>query len=164
MARGIKKKIEEPEEMEEPEEIQEEVEEQVQHIKTKKVMSEKQLEALRKGRELGKLKLKEHAQKKHVEHVEKVKVETAVKQAKQETKTRCIEDLKKVADTYELRKKIDTIDEKLSSYLEEKKERRKMKETSSIDKSVKTQLPRAVNEAMMKQKLQNEYNPFIGLV
>lgn len=166
MAKGIKKIIKEEVEQEPDleEETQEVEEVEEKPVKPKRKLTEAQLENLKKGRELGKLKLKEHAQKKHEDYVEKVKIESAVKNAKQETKTRSIEDLKKVADTYELKKKIDTIDEKLSSYLEEKKERRKMKETTSVDKSVKEHLPKVVNNMMMKQKIQQEYNPFIGLV
>lgn len=142
------------EDLEEVEEIVEKV------VKPKRVMNEKQLEALKKGRELGILKKKQMGELTN----EKKKVENVVKAVKQEAKVASIDDLRKVADTYELRKKIDTIDEKLSSYLDEKKERRKMKESTSIDRSVKAQLPRAVNEAMMIKKLQGEYNPFIGLV
>lgn len=171
MAKGVKKVkeaiIEEPEVV--TEEVDDDVEEIVEEpvkviVKPKRKLTEAQLENLRKGRELGKLKLKEHAQKKHTDYVEKVKIEKAVKTAKEETKTRSIEDLKKVADTYELRKKIDTIDEKLSHYLDEKKERRKMKDGGEIQKTVKQQLPNLVNNALMKDKMNGEYNMYLGRI
>lgn len=162
MAKGIKKVVEEVVE-EVIEDVIEDVEEKVV-IKPKRKLTEAQLENLKKGRELGKLKLKEHAQNKHNEYVEKVKVETVVKNAKKEAKVASIDELKKVADSYELRKRIDSIDDKITSFFEETYNRRKNKEKGGISKAVKEQLPVIINEAFVERKMKNEHNPYYGKV
>lgn len=143
-------------------------------IKKKRVMSEKQLEALARGRAKGVEKLKQKgAMTKQVVESKKM-----VQKIKEEEKVDTIEDIKKINDLNYIRKtteelmnrfsmvdaNIKNVESKFNGYLTEREERKKMKDNNIVEKTIKQQLPKTMNDMMYKEKIQKEMksNPFYG--
>jgi hypothetical protein len=169
--------IEEPEIQIEEEEQQEEEEYiQPQPVKTKRVMSEKQLQALAEGRKKGVEKLR---QKGNITR-NKQAVHRQVKELKEQEVIQSTDELKKYADVSYIRKsveelnnrfssihsKFENIDNRFNGYLSEREQRKADKQNNILNETVKKELPRAVNEVFMSQKVQKELsnNRFMGRV
>jgi len=130
--------------------------------KKKRVLSEKQLEALAEGRKRGveKLKQKGAITKEKQEEIKQIK------QIKVEEKIDEIEDLRKINSLHDIRKKVDdmygkinileTVNNKFDNFLKEKQERRKMKDDNTIKKTVEERLPQTVSDMYVSLKIKNE--------
>ena len=143
-------------------------------IKKKRVMSEKQLEALARGRAKGVEKLKQ----KGAMTQQVVESKKMVQKIKEDEKVDTIEDIKKINDLNYIRKttedminkfnnihtKFNDIDTKFSGYLTDREERKKMKDNNIVEKTIKQQLPKTMNDMMYKEKIQKamKSNPFYG--
>jgi uncharacterized Ntn-hydrolase superfamily protein len=149
-------------------------------VKKKKVLTEKQLQALAAGRAKGLQKLKQSGiitqQKKEADKkVKEIKDELLVENRLKET-----EDLSKFADISIVRKsvedlnnkfaniysKFDNIDSKFNNYLNDREERKKIKQNRVVEETVKKEIPKAVNNLYLQQKLNREFsnNPYLGRV
>lgn len=174
----------EPEEVEpeeaEPEPVPEPV--PVQKVKKelppkpKKVLTQKQLDALARGRQLGVERLR---QKGTITRQQQA-VQKDIKELKQQERIQNAEELSKYADISYVRKTVDdlnnkflniyskfeNIDGKFSNFLTEKEQRKKEKDSRIVEETIKKELPRAVNDIYFKQKLNRELsnNPFLGRV
>ena len=161
--------------MDEGNEIEEvEVPVKVEPIKKKRVMSEKQLEALARGRAKG----KDVIRAKGVLTREVKESTNTFQKIKQEEKVDTIEDIKKINDLNYIRKqteelnnkinnihlKFNDIDTKFSGYLTEREERKKIKDSKIVEKTIKANIPKALSDVMYKEKLAKEQskNPFYG--
>jgi len=161
-------KVEEP--VEEP--VEEIVPEPVVVEKKKKVLSQAQLDALARGRQRGVEKLKE---KGNITRAKQSEIKQ-IKQIKEEEKINDVEELKEVNNLHYIRKtvehlnnKINVLDEvnnKFSHYLTDRETRKKMKDQNVIQKTVKSEIPRVVNEVMLNERVSRELsrNPFLGCV
>jgi hypothetical protein len=130
--------------------------------KKKRVLSEKQLEALAEGRKRGveKLKQKGAITKEKQEEIKQIK------QIKVEEKIDEIEDLRKINSLHDIRKKVDdmygkinileTVNNKFDNFLKEKQERRKMKDDNTIKKTIEERLPQTVSDMYVSLKIKNE--------
>jgi hypothetical protein len=151
--------------------------------KPKKVLTEKQLQALAEGRKKGveKLKQKGETTRKQTEVVKRIK------ELKKEAKVENTQQLEKIADASQVRLIVEnlnnrfdafhnkfesldnnfrSIDENFRGYLTDKQKRHEEKKSRVIQETVKRELPRAVNDVYLNHKLKKEQsnNPFLGLV
>jgi DNA polymerase sigma len=145
-------------------------------VKTKRVMSEKQLAALAKGRMLGveKLKLKGAMTNKVKE------TNRELNKVKESEKVDNIEDLRKLNDLNFIRKSIEnmtskfnTIDtnfnnihSKFDGYLTDREKRKNMKNENTIQKTIQKELPKTMQDMLFKQKTDQQManNPYLGRV
>lgn len=144
--------------------------------KQKKKMTDKQKEALERGRQKGlelKAKAKELTEKMQI--VKKVAKEHAIQE-----KVSQVEDLSKFVDATVIRKHIETmqeqfdrmtnkfesIDTQFSTYLQERTERKKNKDLSSVETSIKKQLPDALSRVILQDKIEKNMktNPYMGYI
>ena len=159
--------------IEEPETEFEEEEEPIQQpVKTKRVMSEKQLQALAEGRKKGVEKLRQKGDTTRNKDV----VNKQVKQLKQEELIQSTDELKNYADLSYIRKSVEDLNNRyksvedlnnrFSGYLSEREQRKADKQNNVLNETVKKELPRAVNNALMAQKIEreNSNNRFMGRV
>lgn len=144
--------------------------------KKKRVMSEKQLESLARGRMLGVQKLRE----KGAMTVKVKETHKQLEQVKQSEKIDSIEDLRKLNDLNHIRKSIDNMNDKFSSidanfnnihskfdgYLSEREKRKQMKNENTIQKTIQKELPKTMNDLLYQQKYNDQIarNPYIGRV
>jgi hypothetical protein len=151
--------------------------------KPKRPMTDKQREALERGRKLGLEKLKARGE------ISKIKKETAKKARETEIQlsqlqikeqAESVEDLKKLADGVDLSKKVAYLVDKINemdgsvkhintsfdSYLTEKQVRRKEKAEKTMEREIKKELPKTVSNFYMKARVNEALlsNPFIGNV
>lgn len=155
----------------------EEEPENVQPVnKPKKVLSEKQLQALALGRQKGMEKLKQSGEITK----QKKEVVNRVKQIKQEEKIDTVQELSRYADASNIKKyvedlsgkfdnihsKFQNIDSKFDSYLTERQQRLKDKQNRVLEETVKKELPRAMNDIYLKEKISKELsrNPLMNRV
>lgn len=177
---------------EEVEVEEEETEEEEQNVapivsnkteKPKKKLSEKQLQALAEGRKRGveKLKQKGEITRKNQD------VQKRVKEIKKQTQIEKTEELEKFADVSQVRQIVEklnnrfdefhnkfssldnnfrSIDENFRGFLTEKQKRQEEKKSRIVQETVKRELPRAVNDVYLQEKLKKEQNnnPFWGRV
>lgn len=152
----------------------EEVPVKVEPVKKKRVMSEKQLEALARGRAKG----KDVIRAKGALTREVKETTNTIQKIKQEEKVSEIEDLKKINDLNYIRKtteelmnrfsmvdaNIKNVESKFNGYLTEREQRKKMKDENVVEKTIKANIPKAMNDMMYKEKIQKEMknNPFYG--
>jgi hypothetical protein len=159
-----KKKIVEPEPETDTEEIEEQEEQIVAPVqeKKKKVLTQKQLDALAEGRKKGAEKLREH----QTRCKEKTAVKKEIKENILKAKEKEVDDLKKINDYVKFKSSIDDLNDKFSSFLEEKKQRQKLKEQNLVEKTIKKELPNTMASIMMKDRIDKELsnNPFFGRV
>lgn len=159
------------------EEIVEEEPKQVETVvKKKKVLSQAQLDALARGRQKGVEKLKaKGAMTKQVKETKET-----MRKLKEEEKIDTIEDLKKVNDLNYIRRttedminkfsmidnNIKNVESKFNSYLSEREERKKAKDNNTIERTIKAQLPKTMNDMMYKDKIEKERanNIFYGQI
>jgi hypothetical protein len=145
-------------------------------IKTKRVMSEKQLEALSRGRMLGveKLKLKGAMTNKVKE------TNRELNKVKESEKVDNIEDLRKLNDLNFIRKSIESmttkfntidsnfnnINSKFDGYLNDREKRKLMKNENTIQKTIQKELPKTMQDMLFKQKTDQQManNPYLGRV
>lgn len=144
--------------------------------KQKKKMTDKQKEALERGRQKGlelKAKAKELTTKMQI--VKKVAKEHAIQE-----KVSQVEDLSKFVDATVIRKHIETmqeqfdrmtnkfesIDTQFSTYLQERTERKKNKDLSSVETNIKKQLPEALSRVILQDKIERNMktNPYMGYI
>ena len=141
--------------MDDPLETNDEIEDTpiVQPVeKKKRVLTPAQLESLRKGREKGLNMIRNKGQINRQIKEEQEKI----KQIKKDEKINTVQELKEITDLAYLRRKMEGLEVKFDGYLNEKQERRKLKEQNNIEKTVKKELPRAVNDIMLQQKIADE--------
>jgi len=161
-------------EPDEIENVEKPEEKQAPNSKPKRKLTDKQLEALARGRQRGVEKLKE-----------KGKITKAVQESnkqlekiKNEEKLETVEDIKKLNDLNYIRKtneeliskfnsvydNISRVENRFNTYLQDREERKKMKDNQVIQKTVRQELPKTVNDMMYKTKLEKEMmnNPFYG--
>lgn len=141
--------------MDDPLEANDEIEDTpiVQPVeKKKRVLTPAQLESLRKGREKGLNMIRNKGQINRQIKEEQEKI----KQIKKDEKINTVQELKEITDLAYLRRKMEGLEVKFDGYLNEKQERRKLKEQNNIEKTVKKELPRAVNDIMLQQKIADE--------
>lgn len=144
--------------------------------KPKRKLSEKQLEALARGRQLGVQKLKQKGNitrqvNESNKQLQKMKIEEKISD---------IEEIKKINDLNYIRKSteelmdrfntisenINKVDSRFSGYLNEREERKKMKDNNLIQKTIKQELPKTMSDMMYKTKMEKEIsnNPFYGRI
>lgn len=173
--KAVKTIIEEEKSVEEIEEQSVEAPEP-KPTKAKKVLTEKQMEALAKGREKGRMKLEE----KHAIQNKAKAINKEVKELKQQELIKNTDDLKEFADVSFIRKsveslndrfsqihnKFESIDNRFNGYLTERQQRKLDKQNNILSETIKKELPKTVNDLYMKQKIQKELsnNPFLGRV
>lgn len=161
---------------EENEIIETDVSQKDKPVKKKKVMSQAQLDALARGRAKGVEKLKQ----KGLMTAQVKESQKTIKKLKEDEKLDTIEDLKKVNDLNYIRKTteeminrfslIDTniknVENKFNSYLSEREERKRVKDSNTVEKVIKQQLPKTMNAMMYRDKIQKEQanNPFYGRI
>lgn len=161
---------------EENEIIETDVSQKDKPVKKKKVMSQAQLDALARGRAKGVEKLKQ----KGLMTAQVKESQKTIKKLKEDEKLDTIEDLKKVNDLNYIRKTteeminrfslIDTniknVENKFNSYLSEREERKRVKDSNTVEKVIKQQLPKTMNDMMYRDKIQKEQanNPFYGRI
>lgn len=161
---------------EENEIIETDVSQMDKPVKKKKVMSQAQLDALARGRAKGVEKLKQ----KGLMTAQVKESQKTIKKLKEDEKLDTIEDLKKVNDLNYIRKTteeminrfslIDTniknVENKFNSYLSEREERKRVKDSNTVEKVIKQQLPKTMNDMMYRDKIQKEQanNPFYGRI
>lgn len=145
-------------------------------VKKKKVLTQAQLDALARGRAKGVEKLKQ----KGLMTAQVKETQKTIKKLKEDEKVETIEDLKKVNDLNYIRKTtedminkfnmIDTniknVENKFNSYLSEREERKRVKDANTVEKVIKQQLPKTMNDMMYREKIQKEQanNPFYGRI
>ncbi len=174
------------------EELEEELEEEEQVAspviqekiqKPKKKLSEKQLQALAEGRKRGVEKLKQKGEMTRKEQ----DVVKRVKEIKKQVKIEKTQDLEKYADVSQVRHIVEnlnsrfdafnnrfesldnnfkSIDENFRGFLTEKQKKQEEKKGRILQDTIKKELPRAVNEVYLNEKLKKEQynNPFWGRV
>ena len=166
------------------EEIEEEIEEIEQEkpkqaetvVKKKRVLSQAQLDALARGRAKGveKLKAKGAMTKKVKESKE------TIQKLKEAEKLDTIEDIKKVNDLNYIRKtteemvnrfsmmdtNIKNVENRFNSYLTEREQRKQAKDNNTIERTIKQQLPKTMNDMMYRDKIERERqnNIFYGQI
>lgn len=161
---------------EENEIVETDVSQKDKPVKKKKVMSQAQLDALARGRAKGVEKLKQ----KGLMTAQVKESQKTIKKLKEDEKLDTIEDLKKVNDLNYIRKTteeminrfslIDTniknVENKFNSYLSEREERKRVKDSNTVEKVIKQQLPKTMNDMMYRDKIQKEQanNPFYGRI
>jgi len=170
--------------MENTEEIQEieeesiyETSKQVETVaKKKRVLSQAQLDALARGRQKGVEKLKaKGAMTKQVKESKET-----IQKLKEEEKLDTIDDIKKINDLNYIRKtteqmfdkfsmldtNIKSVENRFDSYLTERNERKKAKDNNTIERTIKAQLPKTMNDMMYKDKIEKERanNIFYGQI
>lgn len=144
--------------------------------KTKKVLTEKQKQALAIGRQKGREKLEE----KHKIQNKAKAINKEVKLLKEEELIKDTNQLEKYADVSYIRKsveslndrfsqinnKFESIDNRFNGYLTERQQRKLDKQNNILSETIKKELPKTVNDLYMKQKIQKELsnNPFLGRV
>ena len=172
-------------------ENEEYIQEPAQVIKPKKKLSEKQIEALRLGRELGQKKLQEINKAKNNMLLKRVKAvaynahrhedkypkdqpeyieEEEEKQTPPPARTNVI---RKETNRDDFDTKINSImerfekmDSTFTNYINDKQTRRKEKDMMNMEKTIQQELPKAVNKMYLQQNIQRELqnNPFLGKV
>ena len=162
---------------EEIQEIEEEKQKQVETVvKKKRVLSQAQLDALARGRQKGVEKLK---QKGAMTKKVKESRET-IQKLKEDEKLDTIEDIKKVNDLNYIRKtteeminrfsmidtNIKSVENRFDNYLTERNERKKAKDNNTIERTIKQQLPKTMNDMMYRDKIERERqnNIFYGQI
>lgn len=144
--------------------------------KTKKPMSEKQLEVLALGRAKGREKLLQ----KHAVSKKEKEVVTRVKNLKKEARIDKIDNMEKIVDVSYIKSSIEklnsrfedidgkfqNIDSKFTGYLTEREQRKADKKANIVENTIRKELPKTMNDIYMKQKIQKELsnNPFLGRV
>ena len=163
--------------IEEIEEIEEEKPKQVKTVvKKKRVLSQAQLDALARGRQKGVEKLK---QKGAMTKKVKESKET-IQKLKEEEKLDTIDDIKKINDLNYIRKtteemvnrfsmldtNIKTVENRFNSYLTEREQRKQAKDNNTIERTIKQQLPKTMNDMMYREKIERERrnNIFYGQI
>lgn len=163
--------------IEEIEEIEEEKPKQVETVvKKKRVLSQAQLDALARGRQKGVEKLK---QKGAMTKKVKESKET-IQKLKEEEKLDTIDDIKKINDLNYIRKtteemvnkfsmldtNIKSVENRFNSYLTEREQRKQAKDNNTIERTIKQQLPKTMNDMMYREKIERERknNIFYGQI
>jgi len=163
--------------IEEIEEIEEEKPKQVETVvKKKRVLSQAQLDALARGRQKGVEKLK---QKGAMTKKVKESKET-IQKLKEEEKLDTIDDIKKINDLNYIRKtteemvnkfsmldtNIKSVENRFNSYLTEREQRKQAKDNNTIERTIKQQLPKTMNDMMYRDKIERERknNIFYGQI
>ena len=163
--------------IEEIEEIEEEKPKQVETVvKKKRVLSQAQLDALARGRQKGVEKLKaKGAMTKQVKESKET-----IQKLKNEEKLDSIDDIKKINDLNYIRKtteemvnrfsmldtNIKTVENRFNSYLTEREQRKQAKDNNTIERTIKQQLPKTMNDMMYREKIERERknNIFYGQI
>jgi len=163
--------------IEEIEEIEEEKPKQVETVvKKKRVLSQAQLDALARGRQKGVEKLKQKGAM-----TKKVKEsKDTIQKLKEEEKLDTIDDIKKINDLNYIRKtteeminrfsmldtNIKSVENRFNSYLTEREQRKQAKDNNTIERTIKQQLPKTMNDMMYREKIERERknNIFYGQI
>ena len=145
-------------------------------VKKKRVLSQAQLDALARGRAKGVEKLKaKGAMTKQVKESRET-----IQKLKNEEKLETIDDIKKINDLNYIRKtteemvnkfsmmdtNIKSVENRFNNYLTERDERKKAKDNNTIERTIKQQLPKTMNDMMYRDKIERERqnNIFYGQI
>jgi hypothetical protein len=122
--------------------------------KPKRVLTDAQKEALAKGRERGWEKLKQ----KHQQANKKKEVVQKIKQIKEETNVKEIEDLKKIADVSQVHSKVEKLNEKfndIDNKITELLELKKKKLDNKYQNEIQAQIKNQAREMVVKKSMSN---------
>lgn len=170
---------------EEIEDIEQEIEQEIEEekpkqvetgVKKKRILSQAQLDALARGRAKGVEKLRaKGAMTKQVKQSKET-----IQKLKEEEKLDTIDDIKKINDLNYIRRtteeminkfsamdtNIKSVENRFNNYLTEREERKKAKDNNTIERTIKQQLPKTMNDLMYKEKIERERqnNIFYGQI
>ena len=127
-------------------------------------MSEKQLDALKRGRELCVARLKEQGKVTN----EKKAVSKDIMKIKQEKNIKDVEELKKITEinnvndnVEKLNGRFNDLDSKLNELINLKKQKKFLKEDDIIKNEIRNEIKKGVVNDNIVKKME-KYNPFLG--